>query len=105
MWNNLAFVGVNAILNWTFVFGGIFGLLDESSSFHWSGFGFIGSPISLSISRILQPLVFWLYAFKYQKHHVHTWSKWDLVACKRHLKDYLNQALPTVGTSIAQTAI
>ena len=51
MWNNLAFVFINAALNWLFVFGG-----PLQYGGIWHGFGFIGAAISLSISRCLQPL-------------------------------------------------
>ena len=40
MWNNLAFVLVNALLNWTFVFGG-----PLQYACGWTGFGFIGAAI------------------------------------------------------------
>ena len=42
MWNNLAFVLVNALLNWTFVFGG-----PLQYACGWTGFGFIGAATSL----------------------------------------------------------
>jgi len=42
MWNNLAFVLVNALLNWTFVFGG-----PLQYACGWTGFGFIGAAMSL----------------------------------------------------------
>ena len=41
MWNNLAFVLVNAALNWTFVFGGPF----QYAPIGWHGFGFVGAPM------------------------------------------------------------
>ena len=39
MWNNLAFVLVNAALNWTLVFGGPF----QYAPVGWHGFGFVGA--------------------------------------------------------------
>jgi len=39
MWNNLAFVLVNAALNWTLVFGGPF----QYAPIGWHGFGFVGA--------------------------------------------------------------
>jgi len=63
MWNNLAFVLVNALLNWTFVFGGPF----QYAPFGWRGFGFVGAAMSISTSRCLQPLTYWLYMFAYRK--------------------------------------
>ena len=42
MWNNLAFVLVNAALNWTLVFGGPF----QYAPIGWHGFGFVGAEPS-----------------------------------------------------------
>ena len=45
MYNNAAFVGVNALLNWLLVFGGPFQYIPEGSTGHWTGFGsFLESP-------------------------------------------------------------
>ncbi|CAB9530570.1 Probable multidrug resistance protein NorM (Partial), partial [Seminavis robusta] len=65
MYNNLAFLGINALLNWIFVFGGpIPG---------WNGFGFIGAAISLSISRTMQGVCYFIYMFLIKEHHKHAW--------------------------------
>ena len=44
MWNNLAFVLINAGLNWTFVFGGPF----QYAPIGWHGFGFVGARLCAS---------------------------------------------------------
>ena len=54
-YNNLLFLGVNIFLNWLFVFGG------PLRGVGWEGFGFVGAAVSLSVSRSLQPLAYWLY--------------------------------------------
>lgn len=98
MYNNILFLFVNALLNWIFVFGGPIP--------RWDGFGFIGAAISLSISRTLQPIVYYLYMFVYKQHHLTTWPDdgWSL----RHhtwsrTKEFLSQALPNIGTLLFQT--
>ena len=53
-YNNLAFVLVNAFLNWLFVFGGPF----QYAGGGWQGFGFIGAAMSISASRCLQADLF-----------------------------------------------
>lgn len=94
MYNNLLFLFVNALLNWIFVFGG---------PFRWSGLGFIGAAISLSISRTLQPLVYYLYMFVYKKHHEKTWPGCSF---KHHTGartyEFLTQSIPNVGTLLFQ---
>lgn len=97
MYNNIFFLAVNALLNWLLVFGGPFG---------WEGFGFIGAAISLSCSRSLQPLAYWLYMFKWKKAHLNTWP-----GCSRdflkaeHMKKFMGMSLPQMGTLILQAAI
>ena len=49
MWNNLAFVLVNAALNWTFVFGGPF----QYAPINWHGFGFVGAAVRMRASLAL----------------------------------------------------
>ena len=71
MWNNIAFVLINGLLNWIFVFGGPLQYLEGAWSFH--GFGFIGAAMSISASRCLQPLTYWLYMFVYCGAHKETW--------------------------------
>jgi len=73
MYNNMFFLGGNAMLNWIFVFGGPFRHLCG-----WHGFGFIGAAMSLSCSRSLQPLMYWLYMFCWKQHHKETWPGWNL---------------------------
>merc|ERR1719247_3592542 len=92
MYNNLMFLGVNIFLNWLFVFGGPF-----RSAGYWSGFGFIGAAMSLSVSRSLQPLAYWLYMFVWKKGHEETWPGWSRDFLKRDtLKIFMNQSLPQV---------
>ena len=101
MVNNVLFLGINALLNWIFVFGagGIFG--------GWTGFGFIGAAISLSISRTMQGVVYFIYMFLYKKHHIPTWpdNGWSF---QHHTKDrileFLKQSVPNIGTLLFQSA-
>jgi hypothetical protein len=86
MYNNIIFLAVNALLNWVFVFGGPF------RSLGWNGFGFIGAAISLSCSRSLQPLFYWLYMFVWRRAHVDTWPgwSWEFLGRERN-KNFLNR--------------
>ena len=97
MYNNLLFLFVNAVLNWTFVFGGpVPG---------WNGFGFIGAAISLSISRTLQPLLYYLYMFVYKQHHKNTWPEdgWSLQHhTAARTKEFMKQSIPNIGTLLFQ---
>eukprot|EP00537_Pseudo-nitzschia_pungens_P000599 CAMPEP_0172369608 /NCGR_PEP_ID=MMETSP1060-20121228/33493_1 /TAXON_ID=37318 /ORGANISM="Pseudo-nitzschia pungens, Strain cf. cingulata" /LENGTH=664 /DNA_ID=CAMNT_0013094577 /DNA_START=33 /DNA_END=2027 /DNA_ORIENTATION=+ len=97
MYNNIIFLFVNAFLNWTFVFGGpIPG---------WKGFGFVGAAISLSISRTLQGVFYYLYMFVYKKHHVDAWPEegwsWDHHTRER-TAEFMRQSLPNIGTLLFQ---
>jgi len=96
MYNNIAFLFINAILNWIFVFGGPFRHI-----FGWKGLGFIGAAISLSISRTMQSVVYLIYMFFYKKHHLNTWPDAGL-SFTHHTwdrsKEFLKQSLPNLGT-------
>lgn len=97
MYNNIFFLGVNALLNWLFVFGG---------PFAWDGFGFIGAAISLSCSRSLQPLAYWLYMFKWKQAHKPTWPGWNISFLKlEHTKPFMAMSAPQVGTMLLQAVI
>ena len=104
MWNNLAFVFVNGGLNWLLVFGGPFQYLHHSSRYRWHGFGFVGSSMSLSASRCLQPLAYWLYMFAWRGAHKDTWPglSLDFLRCDR-VKKFFAQALPLIGSLIFQS--
>ena len=99
MYNNMIFLGVNAFLNWTFVFGGPF------KSLGFTGFGFIGAAISLSISRTMQGVTYYLYMFAYKQHHKDAWPEagWSFA---NHTKDrtleFMKQSLPNIGTLLFQ---
>jgi multidrug resistance protein, MATE family len=96
MYNNLLFLGINALLNWFFVFGG---------PTPWKGLGFIGAAISLSISRTMQGVCYYFYMFVYKKHHLGAWPEggWSL---KHHTKErtyeFMKQSLPNIGTLLFQ---
>jgi multidrug resistance protein, MATE family len=100
MYNNLIFLGINALLNWIFVMGGPFRYW-----FGWHGFGFIGAAISLSISRTMQGVCYYLYMFVYKEHHRNAWPEagWSL---SHHTKDrtmeFFKQAIPNIGTLLFQ---
>jgi MATE family multidrug resistance protein len=92
MYNNLLFLGINAMLNWIFVFGG---------PTSWKGLGFIGAAVSLSISRTLQGVCYYLYMFSYKQHHLAAWPEhgWSV---RHHTRDrtmeFLKQSIPNLGT-------
>lgn len=96
MYNNMAFLFVNAMLNWIFVFGGPFRYL-----WGWKGFGFIGAAISISISRTVQSVVYYFYMFVYKRHHISTWPDAGL-SLEHHTiartKEFMKQSLPNLGT-------
>jgi len=101
MYNNMMFLGMNILLNWTFVYGGPF-----RSWFGWEGFGFVGAAMSLSCSRSLQPLAYWLYMFVWRKAHVDTWPgwSWNFLKPERN-RAFMAQSLPQVGTLILQATM
>ena len=100
MYNNLAFVVINGLLNWTFVFGGPF----QYTSLGWRGFGFVGAAMSISTSRCLQPLTYWLYMFVYKKAHRETWPGLSSAFLQRErVRAFLTQSLPLIGTLIFQS--
>jgi len=98
MYNNLLFLFVNALLNWIFVFGG---------PLPWKGFGFVGAAISLSISRTMQPVVYFCYMFLWKKHHLNTWpdAGWSFSHhTKERTMEFMKQSLPNIGTLLFQCA-
>ena len=99
MYNSIFFLFMNALLNWVFVFGGPF--RHVAACGHWRGLGFIGAAVSLSCSRCLQPLFYWLYMFVWRKEHLEFWPGWKL---KEHTwartKEFLTQGVPLVGTLV-----
>ena len=107
MYNNITFLIINGLLNWLFVMGGPFGYVHEDSMFHWSGFGFIGAAISISISRTMQSVVYYCYMFLYKKHHLSAWPE-DGWSFKNFTYDrtieFLKQSVPNMGTLLFQTA-
>ena len=97
MYNNILFLFVNLCLNWIFVFGGPFP--------NWNGFGFIGAAISLSVSRTMQGVCYFLYMFVYKKHHIGAWPEegWSMVHhTKERTKEFMTQSLPNIGTLLFQ---
>lgn len=102
MYNNMLFLCVNIFLNWLFVFGGPF-----RHWCGWQGFGFVGAAMSLSCSRSLQPLAYWLYMFVYKRAHEDTWPGWSrkIVQYNDNTKAFLKQSLPQVGTLILQATM
>ena len=102
MYNGVAFLFVNALLNWVFVFGGPFRYLRESRG-RWEGFGFVGAAMSLSCSRCAQPLAYWYYMFVRRRAHERYWPRggWSF---RHHTRartvEFLRQAAPLVGTLV-----
>lgn len=101
MYNNIFFLAVNAVLNWVFVFGGPF------RSLGFSGLGFVGAAISLSCSRSMQPLFYWVYMFAWKKAHVETWPSWKsrTFMDKDNAREFLKMSVPQIGTLIFQAVI
>ena len=99
MYNNLFFLLVNGLLNWLFVFGGPFQYLPVGHG-RWHGFGFVGAAMSISASRCLQPLTYFLYMFCWRKAHLATWPGLTLAFLRRdRVKSFLLQALRLIGTN------
>ena len=102
MYNNIAFVFINGLFNWIFVFGGPFQY--EWCPLRWHGVGFVGAALSISASRCLQPFTYWLYMFVWKRHHRETWPGMNLDFLEiGRVKRFLSQALPYVGTLIFQS--
>ncbi|KAL3923768.1 MAG: hypothetical protein SGILL_001460 [Bacillariaceae sp.] len=96
MVNNLIFLVVNALLNWFFVFGG---------PTKWEGLGFIGAAISLSISRTMQGVCYYLYMFAWKKNHLGAWPEggWSFRHhSKERTAEFMKQSLPNIGTLLFQ---
>merc|ERR1712070_1342850 len=75
-------------------------------SMGWNGFGFIGAAMSLSCSRSLQPLAYWLYMFIWRKAHADTWPGWSWAFLQpSRNKAFMAQSLPQVGTLILQATM
>jgi len=96
MYNNVLFLFVNAGLNWLLVFGG---------PLEWQGLGFIGAALSLSASRTLQGVVYYLYMFQYRKAHLPTFptnTNWWQEHTTARTCEFLKQAVPNIGTLLFQ---
>jgi len=99
MYNNIVFLFINALLNWIFVFGGPF----RRHTTSWHGLGFVGAAVSLSISRTLQPLFYFLYMFVYKQHHVPTWPGMSFAHhTTARTVEFMKQSLPNIGTLLFQ---
>eukprot|EP00931_Biecheleriopsis_adriatica_P108278 TRINITY_DN82600_c0_g1_i1.p1 TRINITY_DN82600_c0_g1~~TRINITY_DN82600_c0_g1_i1.p1 ORF type:complete len:593 (-),score=93.64 TRINITY_DN82600_c0_g1_i1:72-1796(-) len=99
MYCGIAFVLMNAILLWVLVFGGPGG----GSWWVPGGLGFIGAAISISSSRCIQCFVYWLYMFVWKAAHQPTWPGFSCSFLQtKHLRPYLAQVLPQVGTMLLQ---
>jgi MATE family multidrug resistance protein len=99
MYNNIIFFFINALLNYIFVFGG-------PSFINWNGYGFIGAAISLSISRTMQGVCYYIYMFVYKKHHLVAWPdegwSWSNTMTKDRTTEFMKQSLPNIGTLLFQ---
>jgi len=111
MYNNLIFLAINALLNWIFVFGGPFRTIfpEIFGTPAWHGLGFIGAAISLSISRTMQGICYFLYMFTYKQYHLQL-QAWPLRgwAIQHHTlhrtKEFMKQSVPNIGTLLFQAA-
>lgn len=79
-------------------------MLPPTSNLSWRGFGFVGAAMSISLSRCLQPLTYWLFMFVHRKAHKPTWPglNRDFLQGAR-VRAFLAQALPLIGTLIFQS--
>jgi MATE family multidrug resistance protein len=83
-----------------------FALLGADSRFRWSGLGFVGAGMSLSVSRCCQPIAYYLYMFVYKKAHLPTWPGWTLGFLRlSRVRAFMAQAVPLIGTQIVQSLI
>mmetsp|Transcript_4852 Transcript_4852/g.5619 ORF Transcript_4852/g.5619 Transcript_4852/m.5619 type:complete len:554 (+) Transcript_4852:588-2249(+) len=93
MYNGILFLFVNAFLNYFFIFG----------IGKWEGMGFVGAAVSLTISRIGQTVVYFLYMFVYKKYHAATWPGVSLTHhTRKRTTEFLSQALPGMATFFFQ---
>lgn len=101
MINNIVFVFVNFFLNWAFIRGVTIRGVQLIPTL-----GFIGAPISLSVSRVLQPTVYAIYMFGIKRAHSETWPGWtsEFLAWGR-VRAYLHQAVPNMGTFFFQSLV
>lgn len=96
MYFALAFLGINALLSWTFIFGG-----PLRNLFGWVGMGFLGAAVAIDVSRLLQSFTYWFYMFQLVGAHRATWPGWSLDFLRRdYIRSYLAQAVPQVGTML-----
>jgi len=103
MWAGVIFVGINALLNWTFVYGGPF---KYWASIGWGGIGFIGAAVSMDVSRTMQPFCYWVYMFVWKKAHVDAWPGFTKQCLQRqNVRAFAAQACPQVGTLLLQISI
>ena len=60
--------------------------------------------MSISASRCLQPITYYLYMFVYRKAHAETWPglSWAFLRRER-VRAFLTQSLPLIGTLIFQS--
>ena len=93
---NFIFVFVNAGLNYLLIFG-IEG--------HFSGLGFIGSPIATSITKILRGLCLIYYCISVRSLHVDCWGGWDRSSISKiRLKRFFAQAIPAALVGLVEQA-
>jgi len=85
----------NRVRRWTF------------RAYGWHGLGFIGAAISLSCSRSLQPLFYWLYMFVWRKAHLETWPRLSerTFLMREHMKAFMVMSVPQIGTLIFQAVV
>jgi len=93
MYNGILFLFVNAILNYVFIYG----------VGDWQGMGFVGAAVSITVSRIGQTVIYFLYMFVYKKYHEETWPGIGLAHHTRaRTNEFLRQALPAMATLLFQ---
>ena len=60
--------------------------------------------MSISASRCLQPLTYYLYMFAYRKAHAETWPGLSCAFLRRErVRAFLVQSLPLIGTLVFQS--
>lgn len=118
MYNNCFWLFGNGLLCWLFVFGGPMRYFHPGHRYlphllggvvlHWEGFGFVGAALSISCSRTMQAVTYFLYVFAWKRMHVEYWpdNGWSLEHfTRKNVKEFLVQAMPLMGSNLFSAII
>jgi multidrug resistance protein, MATE family len=90
---SIVFIGINFLLNWVFVNGGMVP--------GWNGLGLVGSPIATAVSKMLQIISLWLWIFPVGKtaKKLDVWHGWSRKALDwRFVCTFLRLGVPMAAT-------